>query len=112
MVNNLSNYMLFLQKYGCSLAEINPGSDEIALQTRDALQAIELLQESNTPILDSDVLKDEAGKLAYTYENWYCDKLGSDTQKEFVSRSCSAAKDYISSLAGNGHSDRYIVFVL
>lgn len=111
-MNNLSNYMLFLQEHGRSLSEINPGSDEIALQIDDALQAIELLQEANTAILGGDVLTNESGTLVYTYENWYCDKLSNDTQEKYRIKSYTTAKAYMNDLIKKGYKNRYVVIVV
>src|SRR6478609_6483987 len=98
MNNKLSNYMNFLQERGRSLEEINPGSDEIALKLDDALQAIDLLQDAQSPILGGDILSDESGKLVYTYENWYCEKQEKENHAEYCLRSNNIAKSYLTNL--------------
>ena len=97
-MNRLSNYMNFLIKHGRPLSEINPGSDEIALNLDNTLQAIELLQEAQLPILGGDILSDDSGKLIYTYENWYCEKLEHENHNEYCLRSYNTTKIYLNNI--------------
>jgi len=112
MNNKLSNYMNFLKERGRSLSEINPGSDEVALNIDDALQAIEFLKESQLPILGGDILSDESGKLVYTYENWYCEKQEKENHNEYCLRSYSISKNYLTSLLKKNYKNHYAVIVI
>ena len=122
-----SAYWDFLMKKGCSLLEMNQGSNEIALETDDALQALDLLKGNQIAVLGGDILSEkENGKLIYAYQlwgdgqeyhylNWYCDKKDSENQEEYVERSYIIAKDSIK--AANDIAKRlgkkcYIVIVI
>lgn len=122
-----SAYWDFLMKKGRSLLEMNQGSNEIALETDDALQALDLLKGNQIAVLGGDILSEkENGKLVYAYQlwgdgqeyhylNWYCDKKDSENQEEYVERSYIIAKDSIK--AANDIAKRlgkkcYIVIVI
>ena len=122
-----SAYWDFLMKKGRSLLEMNQGSNEIALETDDALQALDLLKGNQIAVLGGDILSEkENGKLIYAYQlwgdgqeyhylNWYCDKKDSENQEEYVERSYIIAKDSIK--AANDIAKRlgkkcYIVIVI
>jgi hypothetical protein len=98
-MNRLSKYVSFVKERGRPLSEINPGSNEVALTIEDALSAIELLQEAKLAILGGDILLDESGKLVYTYENWYCEKIADENDVDYINRSCLYSKSYITNLA-------------
>lgn len=101
-MNRISEYLSFIKEKGRPLSEINPGSDEVALTVSDALQALELLKDSQTIILGGDILsEDENNKLGYAihlwgydyhYLNWYCDKLDNESGAEYLQRSYEVAK--------------------
>lgn len=101
----------FLVTRGRPLAEINEGSDEVALTPRDALTAVAKLSGSDTAILGGDVLSDASGRLAYTYENWYCNRTPGDNAIEYVLRSHAIARDFISKLADKADPHTYVVLV-
>lgn len=122
-----SAYWDFLMKKGRSLLEMNQGSNEIALETDDALQALDLLKGNQIAVLGGDILSEkENGKLIYAYQlwgdgqeyhylNWYCDKKDSENQEEYVERSYIIAKDSIK--AANDIAKRlgkkcYIVIII
>lgn len=124
-MKSISAYLDFLKKKGKSLSEINPGSDEIALTVNDALQALELLKDSQTAILGADILsEDENGKLAYSihvwgyeynYLNWYCDKNDNESREEYLQRSYKLAKEGIANANRTAEQLKkkyYIVFVI
>lgn len=110
-MNKFFNYRDFLKTYGHPLSNINPGSDEIALNIHDALLAIEFLKEAQVAILGGDILSDESGKLTYTYENWYCEKLNNESNDEYLTRSYLITKAYLDSLINKGYGNRYVVIV-
>lgn len=100
----ISNYLKLIKEKGRPLSEINPGSDEIALTVDDALQALELLKDSQTVILGGDILSEENGGLVYAYQlwgeeyiylNWYSDKQDNESQAEYCTRSYGVAKESI-----------------
>jgi len=121
----LSIYFSFIKEKGQPLSEINPGSDEIALTVNDALCALDLLNGSNIAILGGDILtKDVNDKLAYAihswgydycYLNWYCDKIDSESQEDYIKRSYIVAKESIktaSDIAKRLDKKCYIVIVI
>jgi hypothetical protein len=99
------SYLDFFREKGRPLLEINPGSDEIALTTDDALQALDLLDGNQISILGGDILSEkEDGSLIYAYQlwgseyhylNWYCDKSNSENQEDYAKRSYIIAKENI-----------------
>jgi hypothetical protein len=109
-VNNVS-YIYFLKDHGRPLTEINPGSDELALELEDALEAIKFLENTNLAILGGDILSDISGKLIYTYENWYCEKMVHEAHSDYCNRSYMIAKNYISNLIKKNSKKLYVVLV-
>ena len=100
----ISEYLEFTKSKGRPLAEINPGSDEIALSASEALEAIELLKANETPILGGDILSTDSGKLIYAYQlwgseyhylNWYCDELENESKTDLSNRSYEVAQKAI-----------------
>lgn len=86
------------------LSGINPGSDERALNVADALEAIELLRESECAILGGDIITMENDSLIYAYQcwgddyqflNWYCSRKNDENDKEFSERSYQSALEGI-----------------
>ena len=100
----VSEYLDFVRSKGRPLAEINPGSDEIALSANEALEAIGLLKANETPILGGDILSTDSGKLIYAYQlwgseyhylNWYCDELENESKTDLSKRSYEVAQKAI-----------------
>lgn len=97
-----SIYLNFLREKGRPLSEINPGSEEVALNVDDALQALNLLGVDQVVILGGDILSEkENGSLVYAYQlwgseyaclDWYCDKLVNESQEDYAKRSYNSAK--------------------
>lgn len=100
----ITEYFEYIKKKGKYLSDINPGSDEIALDANEALKAIELLKNNKIPILGGDILSTKSGKLIYAYQlwgseyhclNWFSDKLEEENQADYVVRSYENAKEAI-----------------
>ncbi|MBK9337909.1 MAG: hypothetical protein IPM98_15730 [Lewinellaceae bacterium] len=100
----VSEYLDFIKSKGRPLAEINPGSDEIALSAGEALEAIEILKDNELPILGGDIFSTDSGKLVYAYQiwgseyhylNWYCDEMENESKAEYSKRSYEVAKKAI-----------------
>jgi hypothetical protein len=92
----LADYFMLLKIKGKSLSEINPGSDEMALTIDDALQAIEIIYKSGTPILGGDILSEGLGSFNYAFIlwgskyhslNWFCNRISNESQEEYCTRS-------------------------
>lgn len=119
----MPTYLDFLKEKGKPLSEINPGSDEIALTVSDALEALELLRDSQTAILGGDILSEENNGLIYAYQfwgeeyqylNWYCDKNDNESRTDYLRRSYLLAKEGITNAnktAEQLEEKCYIVFV-
>lgn len=99
-------YYNFTKSKGRPLSEINPGSDEYALEVSDALEAVELLDGSQQPVLGGEIMSEDKGVLAYAmhswgkdldyyYLNWHCDKKEDEDQAELCDRSYKMAKESI-----------------
>jgi len=69
-MKDIINYLDFLEKNGRPLCETYIGSDEIALKVEDALQALELIKDSQTIIIGGDVLSEDNNKLMYAHQLW------------------------------------------
>src|SRR6218665_838680 len=122
-MKNISMYLDFLKEKGKPLSEINPGSDEIALTVNDALQALELLIDSQTAILGGDILSEENNELAYAYQlwgeeyqylNWHCDKNDNESKADYLQRSYVLAREAITNANKTAEKLKkkcYIVFV-
>lgn len=123
-MNKIKEYFSFTKQKGKSVSEINPGSSEVALNVKDALFAIELVKNADTPILGGDVLSEYQGKLIYAYEywgnqyiylNWYCDKINNESQNEYCNRSYNIAKEAITAakeVANKLEKECFIVLVI
>ncbi|MCD8032140.1 MAG: immunity 40 family protein [Bacteroides sp.] len=104
-MKQISIYLNFIREHGRSLSEINPGSTEIALTVEDALQAVDLLNGTHSPVLGGDILsEDKNGELIYAYQlwdegyhylNWYCNKEKDESQEDYIIRSYREAKEGI-----------------
>ncbi len=122
-MKSISIYLDFLKENGKSVSEINPGSDEKALNVEDALQALELIKDSQEFILGGDVLSEENNKLIYAYQlwgeeyiylNWFCDRANNESKEAYLKRSYDIAKESITNankIAEKLKKKCYIVFV-
>ena len=124
-MNSISVYLNFLKEKGHPLSEINSGSDEIALATNDAIQALDLLRNNQVAILGGDIFSErENGSLIYAYQlwgseyhclNWYCDKEDNESSEEYAKRSYAIAKESIkvaNDIATRLNKKCYIVIVI
>jgi hypothetical protein len=123
-MKNISIYLNFLKEKGRPLSEINPGSDEIALTVNDALQALELLIDSQMAVLGGDILSEENNGLIYAYQlwgeeyqylNWYCDKNDNESTEDYLQRSYMSAKEGITNANKTAEELKkkcYIIFVI
>lgn len=122
-MRNISNYLDFLKEKGKPLSQINPGSDEIALTINDAIQALELLVDTQIIILGGDILSEENNELVYAYQlwgeeyqylNWYCDKKDNESEADYLQRSYVLAREGIANANKTAEKLKkkcYIVFV-
>lgn len=116
-------YLNFIKERGKPVSQINPGSDEMALAVDDALQAIELLKNSQTAIIGGDILSEDEGELIYAYQlwgeeyhylNWYCDKRDNESEYDYLKRSYDIARKSVinaGQIAKRFNKKCYIVFV-
>lgn len=100
------HYMNFIRNVGRPMSETNVGSNEFALNTKDALYAITLLRGSQIPILGGDIVsEDKNGQLDYViylwgyeyiYLNWYYEMENLDRNgDEYIERSYKLAQEKI-----------------
>lgn len=120
----ITEYFEYIKQKGRPLSEINPGSDEIALDANEALKAIELLKDNETPILGGDILSTESGKLIYAHQlwgseyhylNWYSDKLEGESKADYTVRSVEDARKAINEaieISQKLGKDCYVVLVV
>ncbi|GAA4454998.1 Imm40 family immunity protein [Rurimicrobium arvi] len=118
-----NSYLSFVKQNGRQLSEINPGSEEIALDIKNALKALELLKENQIAVLGGDILTEENDELIYAYQlwggeyqylNWYCDQNPNESDEEYLQRSYAKSIEGISDavkIADKFRAKCYIVFV-
>lgn len=82
-----------IQSKGQSLEKI--GVTGFALNQFDSLKLLEVLLEDNAGVLGGDVYLFENDSPKSTYDNWHCDRLDLETDRDFALRSINCAKDYI-----------------
>jgi hypothetical protein len=100
----IPDYIKFTKLRGRPLTEINPESDEVALNIEETLEAIEILKNNQLPVLGGDILSTDSDKLIYAYQcwgseyhylNWYCDKLENEGKEDYLVRSYKVARQAI-----------------
>jgi hypothetical protein len=87
-------YRGLLAEQGVSLDSL--GSKEVALDRRNALEAVKLLAEDRIPILGGDVYFYHEGRMTVAYANWYTEREADESEGVYLQRSWEKAKDYIS----------------
>lgn len=88
-----TEYQRLIECKGISLREL--GVDDVALNRKDAISAIELLQTSSIPILGGDVYNQSANHTDLAYANWHCEPTTNESHAQFAERSCIESKQYI-----------------
>lgn len=84
----------FLNKWGITLCELNPG--DIGLSRGHAIQAIEILRIENRVLLGGDVYFKIHESIRLAYANWYIPaKESSESIDEYVARSLTLGVSYI-----------------
>lgn len=114
----------FIVENGISLSAINSGSTEIALSADKAIEAINILADSDIIIYGGDILTKINEHLMYAYQvwgkkyhtlNWSCEAIKGETRDIYAKRSHILAINSINkalSTAKNMHMECYIAFVL
>ena len=69
-----------------SLEEI--GINNFAFLYQQAILLVDVLRQSNVPILGGDVYLRLESSIEISYDNWYCDKKEDERDSVFVNRSC------------------------
>ncbi len=105
-------YTQLINASGVHLDQINPGSNEVALPRKEALDALQLLTETSIAVLGGDVLQIAGGKLEYVYANWYCNQLEDEDFHSYAERSRCEAVSYIEKFHAIGGFEPLFVFVL
>lgn len=67
-----------------------------ALDQAGALDAVEKLSCQGIAVAGGDVYRRENGRLESTYDDWYCNRNDGEQMDEYVERSTSLARNYIS----------------
>ena len=82
-----------LREEGDSLNSI--GIQNWALPKREALFAISELKKMGVAITGGDVYRLNGDSFELTYDNWYCQRLDSESGLEYINRSVLVASEYI-----------------
>lgn len=83
----------YLLKNGHDLMSI--GVKNFALNKIDSIEAINGLAKIGVPILGGDVYYFIDGEISCGFENWYCDRLDSETDGEYLDRSIMESIKFI-----------------
>jgi Immunity protein 40 len=117
------DFLDFAGKTGFPLSTINPGSNEFALEYKDALLGLEILKKFGVAILGGDILTMKSGELIYSYQvwgdeyhylNWHCDKIKNESEQQYLFRSFTIARESLENANKIAHkfdNPCYIVFV-
>lgn len=98
------DYTSFIKEHGIPLARLNPGSDEYALNTDDALYAIDLLKTHEVAIVGGDIMSKKDDSLIYAYQlwgskyqslNWYCSRDSGESDPDYAKRTYELARTKI-----------------
>lgn len=103
-----NTYSEILSNSGHSLQEI--GVAGVALTRQNALDAVASLKGTQVAISGGDVLRVVEGKLRYTKDNWYIQRLSNEDIGAYISRSHEKAKRYIKSYPDA--EDGYVLYAL
>jgi hypothetical protein len=109
-MSDLDKFLHFITVVGRKLSEINPGSDEVALKPFMAIEALDLVSGTNIAVLGGDVLSDASGRLACTYDNFYCNQLLNVNCMEFARRSHAIARESINKIEKKETTQIYLLF--
>ncbi len=101
-----------IKKYGVSLSQWNPGSEEVALNKEAALKVLEALEGSNIAVVGGDVVRIAQGRLKYVYAQWSCKRNAGEHAEEFAKRSQRAAHEYVLNFHPAEEYEPLFVFVL
>lgn len=99
-----------LLKKGRSLQGV--GINNWAFSKEDALNILDRFEELEVSILGGDVCELINNSIQPNYDNWYCNRLSSETNIEFSKRSIKRAKDYILNYNVNNPNQIFFSFVL
>jgi hypothetical protein len=110
-MSDLNKFLHFITVAGRQLSEINLGSDEVASKPFMEIEALDLLSGTNIAVLGGDVLSDASGRLAYTYNNLYCNQLLNENCVEFARRSHAIARDSTNNIEKRNDPNIFIVLV-
>ncbi len=72
-----------------------------ALDKDVALAALEQLRTMQVAVLGGDVYTVSGASLESNYDNWYCNRNSGEADVDFVERSISKARSYITSYQAN-----------
>jgi hypothetical protein len=73
-----------------------------ALEREAALAALEQLSAMEVAVLGGDVLAVTHDNVRHNDDNWYCDRASSELDADFVERSISKARNYITHYRATG----------
>ncbi len=93
---------------GVSLFDI--GINNWALNKSQSMRALDEFERLKIPVLGGDVYEVVDGTPESNYDNWYCDRNDKEVLGEFIARSISYAREYISNYSNP--SGRETLFVL
>lgn len=89
----------------------NMGVSNWALSKEQALSALDKFEAEKIPVLGGDVLELNDGKLGHNYDNWYCDREPDEAFENYVARSISKARVYISNYRNPNQKQEMFVIV-
>ena len=109
MTNKLT-FEEHLVSKGVSLQSL--GISELGLLRDDALQGVEVLRTSSTPILGGDVYFIREGSVEQAFANWHTDQHHGEGRREFAERSCLQTAEYVETFPLRPDVSPVFVFVV
>jgi hypothetical protein len=99
-----------LKNAGISLATL--GLRDIGLLRNDALRAVEILRNTNLPILGGDVYFRRKDRIKFAYANWIADPNPSEDRETYLRRSWDTTEAYLRSFPESSDTEPLFVIVV
>lgn len=87
------------------------GVSNWALSKEQALDALDKFEAEKISVLGGDVYELNNGEPESNYDNWYCDREPDESLENYVARSISKARAYISNYSSPNQKQEMFVLV-
>ncbi|MFZ0421471.1 MAG: Imm40 family immunity protein [Xanthobacteraceae bacterium] len=111
-MNPIGQFEKFTAHHGIPLSGINPGSSEYALDRTRAIDAINILNDTDVAVLGGDVLRMGAERLEYVLDNWHFPSFKEKIDNALAGKSRDFARSYIEKYDSRGKCVPLFVLVV